>query len=125
MFGNMPDTWHPRLRNVERWRATINVFTRMRYVTARGRTDFQEQGAPGTQRAGLCTWIAVPGRMPLDTRIVCGHWSTLGLFMGLGIHAIDTGCVWGGPLTALQLDLDVPRVIQVASNPERARSRGG
>src|SRR5690606_18645007 len=47
MFGNMPDTWHPRLRNVERWRATINVFTRMRYVTPRGRMDFQEKGAPG------------------------------------------------------------------------------
>lgn len=124
MFGNMPDTWHPKLRSVERWRASINVLTRMRYVTPRGRMDFQEKGVPGTQRAGLYTWFAVPGRKPIDTRVVCGHWSALGLFIGLGIHAIDTGCVWGGSLTALRLDSDVPQVIQVQANPERSRNRG-
>jgi bis(5'-nucleosyl)-tetraphosphatase (symmetrical) len=124
MFGNAPDTWHPKLRSIERWRASINVLTRMRYVTPRGRMDFQEKGAPGTQRAGLYTWFAVPGRQPIDTRIVCGHWSALGLFIGLGIHAIDTGCVWGGALTALRLDADVPQVTQVAANPERSRNRG-
>lgn len=121
MFGNAPETWHPRLRGIERWRATINVLTRMRYVTPRGKMDFQEKGAPGTQKAGLYTWFAVPGRKPIETRVVCGHWSTLGLFIGLGIHAIDTGCVWGGTLTALRLDVDVPHVVQVRANEERSR----
>jgi bis(5'-nucleosyl)-tetraphosphatase (symmetrical) len=86
--------------------------------------DFTEKGVPGTQRAGLYTWFAVPGRKPIETRIVCGHWSALGLFIGLGVHAIDTGCVWGGHLTALRLDSEVAQVVQVAANPERARNRG-
>jgi bis(5'-nucleosyl)-tetraphosphatase (symmetrical) len=125
MFGNAPDLWHPKLRNVERWRATINVLTRMRYVTPRGKMDFQEKGAPGSQKPGLYTWFAVPGRVPLQSRIVCGHWSTLGLFIGLGICAIDTGCVWGGQLTAIALDTDTPQVVQVQANPERSRGKGG
>lgn len=121
MFGNLPDTWHPRLRNTERWRATINVLTRMRYVTPRGRMDFVEKGVPGTQKPGLYTWFAVPGRKAFGTRIVCGHWSALGLFIGLGVHAIDTGCVWGGMLTALRIDSETPQVIQVRANPDRSR----
>lgn len=122
MFGNRPDLWHPRLRGVERWRATINVLTRMRYVTPRGRLDFSEKGPPGTQKPGLYTWFAAPGRKPIGARVVCGHWSALGLFMGLGVHAIDTGCVWGGYLTALRLDTAVPQVVQVPARPERFRN---
>lgn len=125
MFGNTPDMWHPKLRNVERWRATINVLTRMRYVTPRGKLDFQEKEQPGTQRPGLYPWFSVPGRVPIGTRVVCGHWSSLGLFMGLGVFALDTGCVWGGKLTALQLDAEVPRLVQVSANPERHREREG
>ncbi|MDZ3823234.1 MAG: symmetrical bis(5'-nucleosyl)-tetraphosphatase [Pseudoxanthomonas sp.] len=124
LFGNTPDLWHPKLRGVERWRATINVLTRMRYVSPRGRLDFSEKGPPGTQKPGLYTWFAVPGRKPIGTRVVCGHWSALGLFIGLGIHAIDTGCVWGGRLTALRLDGDVPVPVQVTANPERVRNGG-
>lgn len=121
MFGNKPEMWHPRLRGVERWRATINVLTRMRYVNTRGRLEYQEKGPPGTQKAGLYAWFAVPGRKQVDARIVCGHWSALGLFIGLGVHAIDTGCVWGGKLTALRLDSQVPQVVQVDANPGRIR----
>lgn len=119
MFGNRPDLWHARLRGVERWRATINVLTRMRYVSPRGRLDFSEKGPPGTQKAGLYAWFAAPGRKPIGTRVVCGHWSALGLFMGLGVYAIDTGCVWGGQLTALRLDCPLPQVVQVPARPER------
>ena len=63
-----------------------------------------------------------PGRKPIGSRVVCGHWSALGLFMGLGVHAIDTGCVWGGYLTALRLDSPVPQVVQVPACPERFRN---
>ncbi len=121
MFGNRPDTWHSRLRGAERWRVIINVLTRMRYVSPRGKLDFREKGPPGTQKAGLYTWFAAPGRRDIGTRVVCGHWSALGLFMGLGVYAIDTGCVWGGYLTALRLDTDTPQIVQVAANPERFR----
>lgn len=112
MYGDYP-AWSPALRGVERERAIINIFTRMRYCSTRGRIAFNEKGAPGTQVSGLYPWYAVPGRVERDLKIVCGHWSTLGLFIGHGVHAIDTGAVWGGKLTALQLDTDELRIVQV------------
>ncbi len=112
MYGDRP-AWSPGLRGLDRVRALINVFTRLRYCTPRGRIAFDEKGVPGTQRPGLYPWYAVPGRAERDLRIVCGHWSALGLFIGHGIHAIDTGAVWGGKLTALQLDNEELRVVQV------------
>ncbi|TLY49008.1 MAG: symmetrical bis(5'-nucleosyl)-tetraphosphatase [Gammaproteobacteria bacterium] len=94
MFGNKPDLWTPRLRGIDRLRATINVMTRLRYCDVRGRIAYHEKGTPGTQKAGLYPWFEVPGRVRHDLRIVCGHWSTLGRFAGMGIYAIDGGCVW-------------------------------
>ncbi len=136
MFGNKPDTWNPKTRGLDRLRASINALTRMRFCDVRGRIAFAEKGPPGTQRPGLYPWFAVPGHQPRDLRIVCGHWSALGLFAGLGIYALDTGCVWGGSLTALRIDSDMPSVVAVKSTraPEpvktaqsqsRSRSRGG
>ncbi len=114
MYGDRP-AWSPKLRGMDRDRAIINVFTRLRYCTPRGRIAFDAKGAPGSQPPGLYPWFAVPGSASRDLRIVCGHWSTLGLFIGLGVHAIDTGCVWGGPLTALELVTpgEAPRIVQV------------
>lgn len=112
MYGDFP-AWSPALRGIERERAIINIFTRLRYCSPRGRIAFNEKGAPGTQAVGLYPWYEVPGRAQRDLRIVCGHWSTLGLFIGHGVHAIDTGAVWGGRLTALQLDAEDLRLVQV------------
>lgn len=112
MYGDRP-AWSNGLRGVDRERAIINVFTRMRYCTPRGRIAFDEKGAPGTQAPGLYPWYSVPGRAERDLKIACGHWSTLGLFIGHGVHALDTGAVWGGKLTALQLDSEELRVVQV------------
>ncbi|MBX3712584.1 MAG: symmetrical bis(5'-nucleosyl)-tetraphosphatase [Lysobacter sp.] len=112
MYGDYP-AWSPALRGVERERAIINIFTRLRYCSPRGRIAFNEKGAPGTQAPGLYPWYEVPGRSERDLKIVCGHWSTLGLFIGHGVHAIDTGAVWGGKLTALQLDTEDLRIVQV------------
>ncbi|MGO4551616.1 symmetrical bis(5'-nucleosyl)-tetraphosphatase [Lysobacter sp. 2RAF19] len=125
MYGDRP-AWSPRLTGMERDRAIINVFTRLRYCSPRGRIAFEEKGAPGTQQPGLYPWYEVPGRADRDLKIVCGHWSTLGLFIGHGVHAIDTGAVWGGKLTALQLDTDELRLAQVAgrdvpASPPNAR----
>lgn len=112
MYGDKP-IWSPGLRGVERERAIINILTRMRYCTPRGRIGFSEKGAPGTQEPGLYPWFAVPGRAERDLKIACGHWSTLGLMIGNGVCALDTGAVWGGKLTAMQLDTDELRVVQV------------
>ena len=113
MYGDKPN-WSPQLTGPDRSRAIINLFTRMRYCTPRGRMAIEEKGAPGTQAQGLYPWYEVPGRAQRDLKIVCGHWSTLGLMIGHGVHAIDTGAVWGGKLTALQLDTDDVNLVQVA-----------
>jgi len=127
MYGDQP-AWSPRLSGTERLRAIINVFTRLRYCSPKGRIAFEEKGAPGSQQPGLYPWYCVPGRAERELKIVCGHWSTLGLFIGHGVHAIDTGAVWGGRLTALQLDTDELRVVQVPgrdvpAQPPRPRRR--
>ncbi|MEO6170101.1 MAG: symmetrical bis(5'-nucleosyl)-tetraphosphatase [Lysobacter sp.] len=113
MYGDGP-AWNPRLAGMDRHRAIINLLTRMRYCSPKGRIAYEEKGVPGTQLPGLYPWYEVPGRVERDLKIVCGHWSALDLFIGHGVHAIDTGAVWGGKLTALQLDTDELRVIQVA-----------
>jgi bis(5'-nucleosyl)-tetraphosphatase (symmetrical) len=113
MYGDYP-AWSPALRGIERERAIINIFTRLRYCSPRGKIAFNEKGAPGTQAPGLYPWYEVPGHAARDLKVVCGHWSTLGLFLGHGVHALDTGAVWGGKLTALQIDSEDLRVVQVA-----------
>ncbi|MGV8942714.1 symmetrical bis(5'-nucleosyl)-tetraphosphatase [Thermomonas sp.] len=112
MYGDSPD-WSPRLTGPERDRAIINIFTRMRYCSPRGRIAFEHKGEPGSQPPGLYPWYAVPGRVQRDLKVVCGHWSALGLFVGQGVHAIDTGAVWSGKLTALQLDAESLHVVHV------------
>lgn len=121
MYGDKP-AWSPKLTGTDRLRAIINVFTRLRYCSPGGRIAFEEKGAPGTQKAGLYPWFEVPGRAERELRIVCGHWSTLGLFQGLGVHSIDTGCVWGGKLTALRLDSELPEVVQVPGRQAHAEA---
>jgi bis(5'-nucleosyl)-tetraphosphatase (symmetrical) len=119
MYGDKPN-WSPQLGGYDRSRAIINLFTRMRYCTPRGRMAIEEKGAPGTQAQGLYPWYEVPGRAQRDLKIVCGHWSTLGRFAGLGVHAIDTGCVWGGWLTALRLDVEEPEYVTIKSDRKPA-----
>lgn len=112
MYGNKPAAWSPKLEGMDRLRAIINVMTRLRFCDVRGRIAFDEKGPPGTQTPGLYPWFEVPGQVRHEMRIVTGHWSTLGLLIGMGVYGIDTGCVWGGKLTALELGPE-PRVIQV------------
>lgn len=119
LFGNRPAVWHPGLKGLDRLRAGINVLTRMRYVDVRGRMDFDAKGEPGTQPAGLYPWFEVPGLARRETRIAFGHWSALGRFAGLGVYGLDTGCVWGGMLTAMRLDSSEPEFVTVAAEAQR------
>jgi bis(5'-nucleosyl)-tetraphosphatase (symmetrical) len=125
LFGNRPAAWSSRLQGVERFRASINTMTRMRYCDVNGRIDFDAKGIPGSQKPGLYPWFAVPGMRRREVNMVCGHWSALGRFAGLGVYAIDTGCVWGGRLTALQVDADEPHYVTVNAEPHRKRPPGG
>jgi len=104
MYGNKPNHWNENLKDWERLRFIVNCFTRLRYCTATGKMDFREKGEPGSQPEKLIPWFEIPYRKSRDTRIIFGHWSTLGLWQTDSICAIDTGCLWGGSLTAVQMD---------------------
>jgi bis(5'-nucleosyl)-tetraphosphatase (symmetrical) len=104
MYGNEPTAWSRKLDPTERRRFTINALTRMRYCDRRGRLDFSESGPPGSQPKGLVPWFDVGDRRSSNAHIVFGHWSSLGLMRRRDVTALDSGCVWGGSLTALRLD---------------------
>ncbi|MCB1866250.1 MAG: symmetrical bis(5'-nucleosyl)-tetraphosphatase [Chromatiales bacterium] len=104
MYGDEPARWSDELSGHARLRCITNAFTRLRFCAPNGRMDFRDKGPPGTQREGLLPWFEVPGRRSAGHTIVFGHWSTLGARESLGAWGLDTGCVWGGALTALRLD---------------------
>jgi bis(5'-nucleosyl)-tetraphosphatase (symmetrical) len=104
MYGNKPDQWSDSLRGMDRLRFVINAFTRMRFCRRDGTVDLKTKGAPGQQHEDLFPWFDVPERKSAEVRVICGHWSTLGLKRRPNLLALDTGCVWGGALTAVNLD---------------------
>jgi bis(5'-nucleosyl)-tetraphosphatase (symmetrical) len=110
MYGNDPDHWSSRLKRTERLRFTVNCLTRLRMVDTRRRALFKFKLHPDLAPAGALPWFAVPGRRSRRTRIIFGHWSTLGFLEGNGIVSLDTGCVWGRELTAYRLDRPAPPV---------------
>lgn len=112
MYGDEPEQWSPSLSGEARIRCAVNIFTRMRYCRPDGSLDLGPTGPPGTQPEGLLPWFELPGRANADLRILFGHWSTLGYHASHGVHALDSGCLWGGRLTALALEPE-PRVVQV------------
>jgi bis(5'-nucleosyl)-tetraphosphatase (symmetrical) len=117
MYGNKPDKWSDGLRGMDRLRFIINVFTRMRYCRRDGTIDLKIKAAPGDQPEGFVPWFDAPGRASRDVRVICGHWSTLGLVRRKDLLALDTGCVWGGALTAVNLDSqDEPIQLSCASH---------
>jgi len=103
VFGNLPARWSDSLRGADRWRVVINAFTRLRFCTADGTMDFDSKDGRGEAPAGHFPWFDVPERRSADVTVVFGHWSTLGLKLTPRYVALDTGCVWGGQLTAVQL----------------------
>ncbi|CAN5128004.1 symmetrical bis(5'-nucleosyl)-tetraphosphatase [soil metagenome] len=104
MYGDRPRRWRSSLTGHKRLRFITNCLTRLRFCDAKGRMDLEPNGAPGTQAEHLMPWFQVPGRRSQNINIVCGHWAALGFYEGDGVRALDSGCVWGGRLTALRLD---------------------
>ncbi|MGO4699647.1 hypothetical protein AB4Z50_36230, partial [Paenibacillus sp. 2TAB26] len=103
VFGNAADRWDAGLRGIERHRVVVNALTRLRFCTADGVMDLKTKEGPGGAPDGFLPWFDVPGRQTADVTVVAGHWSTLGLVMRANLMLLDTGCVWGGRLTAARL----------------------
>lgn len=103
MYGDKPDRWDDDLTGIERLRVTINAMTRVRMLDGAGAMALRFKGEPGAAPGGLVPWFRAPGRASATHTIVCGHWSALGLHVGEGIVALDSGCVWGRALTAVRL----------------------
>lgn len=102
MYGNSPVRWKPGRNDHKRLRFAINCFTRMRYCQKDGSLEFEHNGKPGSQPEDLMPWFEVPGRKNTEQTILFGHWSTLANTGNPKIIALDTGCVWGGYLTAFE-----------------------
>ena len=108
MYGDEPRHWSPALTGSARHRFIVNALTRLRYVTSDGALEFRHAGPPGTQAKGLVPWFEAPGRQSRGTHIVFGHWATLQLHEPVEpahrVYHLDTGCVWGGALSAMRLE---------------------
>ena len=114
MYGNEPTRWSETLAGADRLRFTVNVLTRIRFVAADGRLDFKTKDGSTAPPPGLFRWFDVPDRRTAGVPIAFGHWSTLGLTERPDLLGLDTGCVWGGRLTAVRIDGGRREIAQVA-----------
>ena len=104
MYGDEPAVWSPNLTAQSRIRYTINALTRMRFLHSKGELEFSNTGAPDDTSGSLIPWFQFPARSNSETKIICGLWAALGYQQTNNVASIDSGCVWGGCLTALPVD---------------------
>lgn len=102
MYGNEPAAWHDGLAGLARWRVVVNALTRLRFCTAQGVMEFATKDSANQCPAGYMPWFDVPGRRTAGITVAFGHWSTLGRHDRDDVWALDTGCVWGGCLSAVR-----------------------
>ena len=119
MYGNTPNKWSNSLKGYERLRLITNTLTRMRFCTPSGQMEFESKEGLENGPKGYIPWFKAPKRKTADTLIYFGHWSTLGLLRHDNVIGLDTGCVWGGKLTAMEVsetnkDSKSLEIIQVA-----------
>lgn len=124
MYGDEPRRWRDDLRGPDRWRVIVNTLTRLRFCTAEGDLALDVKEGPGAAPPGTRPWFEHPGRRTRDTPIAFGHWSTLGLVDTPTLLSIDTGCVWGGTLTAVRVDGGRRDIVQVPCPQARKPGRG-
>ncbi|MBV8470687.1 MAG: symmetrical bis(5'-nucleosyl)-tetraphosphatase [Burkholderiaceae bacterium] len=114
MYANTPDKWSPDLQGIERLRFIVNVLTRIRFCDAKGCLDHKTKDGAGSAPPGFFPWFDAPGRKTEGQAIAFGHWSTLGLMQRPHLLALDTGCVWGGRLSAARVEAGrAQEIIQV------------
>jgi bis(5'-nucleosyl)-tetraphosphatase (symmetrical) len=103
MYGNLPNQWSSDLQTHDRWRVIVNALTRIRFCSAEGLMDFESSESADAAPAGLMPWFECPERKTAQDIVAFGHWSTLGLMNSSQLLALDTGCVWGGCLSAMEI----------------------
>jgi bis(5'-nucleosyl)-tetraphosphatase (symmetrical) len=124
MYGNEPPLWSDSLRGAARLRVIVNTFTRLRFCTGQGVMEFESKDSAGAAPPGFMPWFDVPGRRTEGVPIAFGHWSTLGAVHRKDLQALDTGCVWGGCLTAARIT-DLPgQVERISVRCEQASKPG-
>lgn len=111
MYGNQPQAWSEGLRGSDRLRVIVNALTRLRFCSAQGEMELQSKEGAGDAPAGFMPWFEVPHRRTAGIPVAFGHWSTLGPVQRTDVLPLDTGCVWGGCLTAARL-LDTPGAVE-------------
>ncbi len=104
MYGDTPARWHDGLRGVDRLRAIVNVLTRLRFCTANDEMEFDTKDGAAAAPTGFFPWFDAPGRRTASATVAFGHWSTLGWLGRSDVLSLDTGCVWGGHLSAVRVD---------------------
>jgi len=104
LYGSRPDRWSEDLRGIERLRVIVNAMTRLRFCTLDGVMEFQTKGETAQAPSGYVPWFDVPHRRSASHTVICGHWSALGLRLAPRLLALDSGCVWGGKLSAVRLE---------------------
>ena len=125
MYGDTPNIWVNSLQDYAKQRFIINCFTRIRFCNSDGMLDFDTKVAPGKQNTSLIPWYSLPNRKTKDNKIIFGHWSTVHIgneknFKQYNVYPIDTGCLWGGRLTAMRLEDE--KVFSVPSEQQKFRS---
>jgi bis(5'-nucleosyl)-tetraphosphatase (symmetrical) len=121
MYGNAPAKWSDTLTGMDRLRVIVNALTRLRFCTAKGEMEFDtKEGAAGAP-AGYLPWFDIPNRQTANATVAFGHWSTLGWLGRNDVLSMDTGCVWGGALSALRFNLQdaAQELIQVQCEAEQ------
>ena len=119
MYGNKPERWSESLLGIHRLRFIINACTRMRFCSTDGTLDFHEKGPPRSQANGLFPWYQLYPQQQLNCNIIFGHWSTLSCIQHHKIRSLDSGCVWGGRLSALRIDVPNASVSSVDCDPKQ------
>jgi bis(5'-nucleosyl)-tetraphosphatase (symmetrical) len=109
MYGNEPAAWRDEWVGVDRLRVIVNALTRLRFCSAQGVMESAAKEGANAAPAGFMPWFDVPGRKTADVTVAFGHWSTLGQLQRHDVWAMDTGCVWGGCLSAMRLAADGQR----------------
>ena len=121
MYGNEPRQWQAELHGAARMRCVLNALTRIRFCTPGGEMEFEAKGLRAQDApAGFVPWFEAPQRQTANVTVAFGHWSTLGWLNRSDLLSLDSGCVWGGSLSALQVDGGSGSLVQVPCDAGKA-----
>lgn len=119
MYGNYPAYWSNELTGWDRLRFITNAMTRMRFIDSTGALELDIKCSPGKQPSGFEPWYTLENKRKPAWKVIFGHWSTLGLHWQNNAICLDSGCLWGGHLTAARIDLEKPRFYSVSCSKEK------